>query len=78
MEVKPPISRSELRPFPTRPAHFEAQDLSPRVEGFVGDWQEIVFRDRGRAFYLFVGAGRGGAALMPSLLRALDTLRIGT
>jgi hypothetical protein len=78
MEQKPPLSRGVLlRGFPARPAHLQATHLTQRVEGFSGDWQEITFRDRGRAFYLFVGAGPGGAALVPTLLRALDTLRVG-
>jgi hypothetical protein len=74
-EVRVP-SRSELRRFPPRPAHFEATHLTQGVEGFNGRWQEITFRDHKRAFYLFIGVGRGGAARLPILLRALDTFRI--
>ena len=77
MEVKPPLSRNDLRPFATRPAVFGASHLTPSVEGFSGNWEEITFREHRRAFYLFIGAGDGGSALLPTLLHALDTLRIG-
>jgi hypothetical protein len=77
MEVKPPLSRDDLRPFAPRPAHFGARHLTPSVEGFSGNWEQITFREHRRAFYLFIGVGNGGSALLPTLLNALDTLRIG-
>jgi hypothetical protein len=77
MEVKPPLSQDALRQFSPHPANFGARRLTPSVEGFSGNWQETTFRDRGRAFYLFIGVGDGGSALLPALLHSLDTLRIG-
>jgi hypothetical protein len=66
-----------LKDFPRRPTYF-ALSSPLSVEGFPGSWGEIVFRDRGRAFYLFVGVGAQAQPQLPRLLAALDTLRIGT
>jgi hypothetical protein len=77
LEQKPPLLPGVLRRFPARAAHFRAAHLTRRVEGFSGNWQEITFRDHGRAFYLFIGVGHGGSALLPALLHALDTLSVG-
>jgi hypothetical protein len=78
LEVTPPVARGELRRFPARPDHFEATHLTQNIEGFTGKWQEIIFRDHGRAFYLFIGVGTGGSVLVPTLLHAFDTLRVGS
>src|SRR5262252_4833452 len=58
MEEKPPLSQSDLRAFPRRPAHFHARLTA--LEGFRGRWGEITFRSHRRAFYLFVGVGKRG------------------
>ena len=65
--------------FPRRPTHFRLAHLSG-VEGFNsgrwGRWGEIVFRDRGRAFYIFIGVGKGAIGQLPRLLRTLDSLTV--
>jgi hypothetical protein len=62
--------------FPRRPASFALrQSLS--LEGFSGSWGEIVFRDHGRAFHLFIGVGVHAQPQLPTLLAALDTLDVG-
>ena len=70
------LAPGDLKRFPRRPTHFA---LKPHlsVEGFSGSWGEIVFRDHGRGFYLFVGVGARAQPRVPRLLAALDTLRIG-
>ena len=61
--------------FPRRPAYLALEP--PRsLEGFRGSWGEIVFRDHGRAFYLFVGVGVHAQQQLPRLLAAFDTLRV--
>lgn len=71
------LATGDLRKdFPRRPAYFALRQ--PRsLEGFRGSWGEIVFRDHGRAFYLFVGVGVHAQQQLPRLLAALDTLRVG-
>lgn len=73
LEQLPPV---DLRLFPRRPRRFRLGHLG-RVEGFDGPrWGEIVFRDHGRAFYIFVGVGSHAGSQVPALLRALDSLRV--
>lgn len=69
------ISAAGLRQFPRRPRRFTVQRIGG-VEGFGDRWAELVFRDNGRAFYVFVGVGLNGEPQLPALLHALDTLRI--
>ena len=74
------LAPGDLSRFPPRPAHFHLAHLGG-VEGFDGGrggrWGEIVFRDHGRGFYLFVGVGARAGRELPRLLRALDSLRVG-
>ena len=73
LEQLPPV---DLRLFPPRPRRFRIAHLG-RVEGFNGPrWDEIVFRDHGRAFYIFVGVGSRAGSQVPALLDALDSLRV--
>jgi hypothetical protein len=48
------------------------------LEGFRGRWAEITFREHDRAFYLFIGAGNDARRPLSILMRALDSLRVGT
>jgi hypothetical protein len=75
-EQIPPLPL-DLKAFPPRPRHFRLGPLG-RMEGFDGKrWDEIVFRERGRAFYLFVGVGSAAQAKeTQQLLAALDSLVI--
>jgi len=74
LEQLPPV---DLRLFPPRPRRFRIAQLG-RVEGFNGPrWDEIVFRDHGRAFYIFVGVGSHAGGQVPALMTALDSLRVG-
>jgi hypothetical protein len=70
-----------LSGFPPRPAHFRVAHLGG-VEGFNGGlrghWGEIVFRDHGRGFYVFIGVGARAASQLPRLLGTLDSLRVGS
>jgi hypothetical protein len=76
MEQEPPLPVDIAR-FPPRPRHFRIRTLT-RLEGFSGRrWAEITFGDHGRAFYLFIGVGSQADPLVPRLLRALDSLRVG-
>jgi hypothetical protein len=77
MEQVPPL-QVDLNRFPPRPRRFSIRRLTT-VEGFSGPrWAEIPFRDHGRAFYLFVGVGPHADGQIPDLLRALDSLRVGS
>ena len=64
-------------PWPKRPAHFRLPRLSG-METFAGKrWGELLFRDRGRHFYIFVWVGRESTATkVASLLHALDGLQV--
>jgi hypothetical protein len=71
------LSPVDLALFPRRPRHFRLARLGT-VEGFNGPrWDELVFRDHGRGFYIFVGVGSRAGEQVPALLRALDSLRVG-
>jgi hypothetical protein len=75
------LARADLSRFPPRPALFRVAHLGG-VEGFrsgrTGRWGEIVFRDHGRGFYVFIGVGAQAASQLPRLLSALDSLRVGS
>lgn len=76
MEAEPPLP-VDLSRFPARPRHFRLPKLGT-MESFDGNrWAEILFRDHGRAFYLFVWVGRSAATRVPGLLAALDSIRVG-
>ena len=76
MEQVPPPA-VDVTPFPPRPQRFRVRRLT-RLEGFSGPrWAEILFRDHGRAFYLFIGVGAHSDAQVSGVLRALDSLRVG-
>ena len=72
-----PVSAADLRrDYPQRPRRFTVHHFGG-VEGFAGErWTELVFRDNGRAFYLFIGVGVNANRQLPPLLEALDTLRV--
>jgi hypothetical protein len=73
-----PLAPGDLRRYSPRPERFHVGHLRP-LEGFSGSrWSEIVFRDHRRAFYLFIGVGGHASGLPPALLRALNSLRVGT
>jgi hypothetical protein len=73
LETVPPLPL-DLRQFPRRPRRFRLPHPG-RMEGFDGDrWAELVFRDHGRAFYVFVGVGTAATGKEASLLAALDSL----
>lgn len=75
VEVVPPLPL-DLARIPARPRRFRLPRLG-RMEGFDGDrWAEIAFRDRGRAFLLFVGVGVAAAGARAELLSSLDSLAI--
>ena len=76
MEETGLVPRDLRKDFPRRPAYL-ALKPSLSLEGFRGSWGEIVFRDHGRAFYLFVGVGVHAQPQLPRLLAALDTLHVG-
>jgi hypothetical protein len=75
------LAPRDLSRFPARPTHFRVAHLGG-VEGFnsgrTGRWGEIVFRDHGRGFYVFIGVGAGAASQLRPLLVALDSLRVGS
>jgi hypothetical protein len=75
-EEAPPINGG---PWPPRPGHFTLPRLG-RMETLDGNrWGEIVFRDHGRHFYIFVWVGRHATKTQVSLLlRALDGIQIRT
>jgi len=76
-EVTSPLPVT-LAHFPKRPHHFRLSRLG-MLEGFSGKrWGELTFRDHGRAFYVFIGAGSDARAQLPRLLGALDSLRVGS
>ena len=75
VEVVPPLPLG-LAGLPARPRRFRLPGPG-RMEGFDGDrWAEIAFRDRGRAFLVFVGVGAAAADGRAELLASLDSLAI--
>jgi hypothetical protein len=64
------------RDFRPRPRHFAIARVNG-LEGFAGSrWDEVVFRDHGRAFYAFIWTGLHAKGQIPELLGALDSLRV--
>jgi hypothetical protein len=68
---------ASARGWPSRPQRFVLLRLG-RMETLNGNrWGEVVFRDQGRHFYLFIWVGRHAApAQISMLLRALDGMTI--
>jgi len=76
LEEQPPDPDAK-KDYPVRPATFALPKLSDHVEGYSGRWGEMVFRDRGRDFYIFVGVGPSTPATrVETLLRTLDTMTV--
>ena len=70
------VSASDLKQFPRRPKRFTVSRLGG-IESFEGDrWAERVFRENGRAFYVFIWIGANDNRQLPTLLNALDSLRV--
>ena len=70
------MSASDLKQFPRRPKRFTVSHLGG-IESFEGDrWAERVFRENGRAFYVFIWVGANDNRQLPTLLNALDSLRV--
>jgi hypothetical protein len=47
------------------------------MEGFAGsNWAERVFRDNGRAFYVFIWVGANDRQELQPLLNALNSIRV--
>jgi hypothetical protein len=66
----------KLSLFPRRPRQFRLRRFTT-MENWRGKrWAAIVFRDRCRAFYIFAGVGTRADSQIPTLLRALDSLRV--
>ncbi len=63
--------------FPPRPQQFRLPRLG-KIKIFGGTrWGEILFRDHGRHFYIFIGVGRRASpAKVGLLLHALDGMTI--
>ena len=75
MEQEPPLPL-DLSQFPPRLARFRLPTLGA-MENFDGNrWAEILFRERRRAFYLFVWVGRSATGRVSEPLTALDSLRV--
>jgi hypothetical protein len=72
-EVPPDFSN----PWPKRPARFKLPRLNG-METFTGNrWGELLFRDHGRHFYIFVWVGRRATGRRVGLLvKALDGLQV--
>ncbi len=70
------VSAADLKQFPRRPKKFTVAHLGG-IESFEGDrWTERVFRDHGRAFYVFIWVGANDHRQLTTLLNALDSLRV--
>jgi hypothetical protein len=70
------VSTSDLKQFPRRPKKFTLSHLGG-VEGFDGNrWAERAFRENRRAFYVFIWVGKNDDRQLPTLLNALDSLRV--
>jgi hypothetical protein len=66
----------ELSLFPLRPRRFRLRRLGT-MENWKGSrWDELVFRQHQRAFYVFVGIGTRADAQVATLLDALDSIRV--
>lgn len=75
-EEVPPLFSSD-RAWPRRPSRFRLPRLGSLETHAGGRWGEIVFRDRGRHFYVFVWVGRRASATnVRLLLQALDGIRV--
>ena len=75
VEETPPLSNSsDWRP---RPHAFSLPRLG-LMETFGGNrWGELLFRDHGRHFYIFIGVGRrASSAQVALMLRTLDAMTI--
>jgi len=75
VEEVPPINNGGVwRP---RPRRFRLPRLG-RMEAFGGNrWGEVLFRDHGRHFYIFIGVGRRvSSAQVALMLRTLDVMAI--
>jgi hypothetical protein len=75
-EEAPPINGG---PWPPRRAHFTLPRLG-RMETLDGNrWGELLFREHGRHFYIFIWVGRHATTTQVGLLlRALDGIQIRT
>jgi hypothetical protein len=70
------VSAIDLKQFPRRPEKFTISHLGG-IESFEGDrWAERVFREKRRAFYIFIWVGAKDGRQLPTLLNALDSLRV--
>ncbi len=70
------VSAIDLKQFPRRRKRFTVSRLGG-IESFDGDrWAERVFRENGRAFYVFIWVGVNDSRQLPRLLNALDSLRV--
>jgi hypothetical protein len=78
MEETPSV-HSNPRAWPQRPSRFTLPRLG-RMETLDGSrWGELLFRERGRHFYIFIWVGRHATSTQVGLLlRALDGIRITT
>jgi hypothetical protein len=75
-EVRPLANNGAWRP---RPRRFRAPRLG-RMETLDGNhWGELLFREYGRHFYIFIWVGqRASSAQIARLLHALDSMSITT
>ena len=70
------VSAVDLKQFPRRPKKFTVSHLGG-IESFAGfRWAEPLFRENGRAFYVFIWVGANDNRQLPTLLNALDSLRV--
>ena len=70
------VSATDLKQFPPRPKKFIVSRLGS-IESFAGDrWAERVFRENGRGFYVFIWVGAHDSRQLPTLLNAIDSLRV--
>jgi hypothetical protein len=74
-----PAVHSNPRAWPARPSRFILPRLG-RMETLDGNhWGELLFREHGRHFYVFIWVGRHATSTQVGLLlRALDGIRITT
>lgn len=75
VEETPPLSNSS--DWHPRPRRFSLPRLG-LMETLGGNrWGELLFRDRGRHFYIFIGVGRrASSAQVVLMLRTLDAMTI--
>lgn len=71
------VPADNSNPWPNRPSRFKLPHLNG-METYAGNrWGELLFRERGRHFYIFVWVGRQATgAQTAKLLHALDGLRV--